>query len=104
MKTKNEEAERLEAVNVQLSQKIVDLEAEIERNHKALEGFMAENEALKAELGGKRKPDSAGETVKPGKPGSVVETTAPVEKHGGRQGNSIDAVAIWRRLQEGKTP
>ena len=58
-KPQADELERLEAINRELCQKIVDLEAEIERKHKAVEGFMAENEALKAELGGKRLTASA---------------------------------------------
>jgi hypothetical protein len=39
--------DKLEAANAALKE-------EIDRKNKALEGFMAENEALKAELGGKR--------------------------------------------------
>ena len=41
--------DKLEAANTVLKE-------EIERKNKALEGFIAENEALKAELGGKRSP------------------------------------------------
>jgi hypothetical protein len=41
--------DKLEAANTALKE-------QIERKNKALEGFIAENEALKAELGGKRSP------------------------------------------------
>jgi hypothetical protein len=41
--------DKLEAANTALKE-------EIERKNKTLEGFIAENEALKAELGGKRSP------------------------------------------------
>jgi hypothetical protein len=50
---KADELARLEAINRELCQRIVDLEAEVDRKNKAVEGFMAENEALKQELGGK---------------------------------------------------
>jgi hypothetical protein len=43
-----------EAANDKLNAANNALKEEIERKDKALEGFMAENEALKAELGGKR--------------------------------------------------
>lgn len=36
-----------------LEQKVTELEDEIQRKNEALEGFMAENEALKDELGGR---------------------------------------------------
>jgi hypothetical protein len=39
------------------------LQEEIERKNKALEGFIAENEALKAELGGKGKTGGREETT-----------------------------------------
>jgi hypothetical protein len=38
------------------------LQEEVERKNKALEGFIAENEALKAELGGKGKSGGREET------------------------------------------
>ena len=41
--------DKVEAANTALKE-------EIERKNKALEGFIAENEALKAELGGKHSP------------------------------------------------
>ena len=50
-----DEVARLEAINRELCRKIVDLEADVERKKKAVEGFMAENEALKEELGGRRR-------------------------------------------------
>jgi hypothetical protein len=48
-----------EAANDKLKAANNALKEEIERKDKALEGFMAENEALKAELGGKRLTASA---------------------------------------------
>jgi cell shape-determining protein MreC len=51
---KVDEVDRLEAVNRELCQKLVDLEVEVDRKNKTVEGFMAENEALKAELGSRR--------------------------------------------------
>jgi seryl-tRNA synthetase len=73
-KPQADELERLEAINRELCQKIVDLEAEIERKHKAVEGFMAENEALKEELGGGRRGTASDEG------GQVDELTARVER------------------------
>jgi len=69
-----DDVERLEAINRELCQKIVDLEAEIDRKHKAVEGFMAENEALKQELGGGRGRPGSGEG------GKADELTARVER------------------------
>jgi septal ring factor EnvC (AmiA/AmiB activator) len=52
-------AERLadtEAANDRLEAATNALKEELERKNKALEDFLAENEALKAELGGKNAP------------------------------------------------
>lgn len=87
----NNEVARLETVNQELCQKIVDLEAEIERKNKALEGFIAENEALKAELGGKTENSNGGKETPP------VE----VQKHGGGEGKRQDLVGrLTRALEE----
>jgi hypothetical protein len=85
----NNEAARLEAVNQQLCQKIVDLEAEIERKNKSLEGFIAENEALKAELAGTGKETRAGGNAKDG---------TPLQKNGGGSGRMIER--LTRALEE----
>jgi hypothetical protein len=45
-------------VVAQFEAKVAQLESEVERKNKALEGYIAENEALKEELGG-RKPEPA---------------------------------------------
>ena len=74
---KVDEVARLEAINRELCQKIVDLQAQIERKNKAVEGFMLENEALKQELGGK-----------PGK---------PAEGNGRSRHSDLDErIARWR--------
>ena len=62
------------------------LQEEVERKNKALEGFMAENEALKAELGGKGKTGSREETI-----------TVP-----SRSRNIDEFVERWKKSQERK--
>jgi hypothetical protein len=57
-----------------------DLQEEVERKNKALEGFIAENEALKAELGGK------------------PVTGAGAKRQGEK--NITELVKRWRKSQE----
>lgn len=76
------EAARLEAINRELCQKIVDLEADIERKNKTLEGFMAENEALKAELGGKRETRAGGKDTGPSRSQSLDDLVARARRLG----------------------
>lgn len=45
-----------EKIIAELAKKVRQLQSEVERKNQALEGFLAENEALKAELGGRKKP------------------------------------------------
>jgi hypothetical protein len=85
----NDEVERLEAVNCQLAQNILDLEAEIERKNKALEGFIAENEALKAELGGMATKDMGGREKENG---SVASSLPPKNSEGKEQRRMIQLV------------
>ena len=78
----------------ELAARLADMEAanhalqeEIERKNKALEGFIAENEALKAELGGKGAPKSNG------------NERVPVEKNGAAGEESVeDLIARVQRL------
>ena len=49
----------LNAIIDQQQARIARLEAEIERKNASLEDFLAENEALRAELGGKPRPRRA---------------------------------------------
>jgi hypothetical protein len=64
-----------------------ELQEEVERKDKALEGFMAENDALKAELGGKAATKKTGQEA------------GPVEKRGAAVPESLhDLVARARRL------
>ena len=58
------EVVRLEKIAQQMSLMISDLEARMKRKNKALEGLMAENEALKQELGS-RKPARPSHTPTP---------------------------------------
>jgi hypothetical protein len=74
---KADEMAALEAINRELCQKLVDLEAEVERKNKAVEGFMAENEALKQELGGKRRTTPGG--------------------GGGKQSDLVARIEGWRK-------
>jgi hypothetical protein len=70
--------DKIEAANIALKE-------EIERKNRALEGFMAENEALKAELAGKKAPPA---------PGPVKDTNT-----GGAGSKSRnDFVALLRRV------
>jgi sporulation-control protein spo0M len=44
-----------EEIIAELAEKVRQLQSEVERKNQALEGFLAENEALKEELGGRKK-------------------------------------------------
>ena len=56
-----------EKIIAELARKVRQLQNEVERKNQALEGFIAENEALKEELGGRKrsaKPAAEGLEVK----------------------------------------
>lgn len=68
----NDLAKELAARLADLENKHAELQEEIERKNKALEGFIAENEALKAELGGKGKAGGREEIRKGQKNGAAA--------------------------------
>ena len=57
VKEQSDEKERVECEKIiaELARKVRQLQDDVARKNQALEGFLAENEALKEELGGRKK-------------------------------------------------